>query len=107
MVQNKIKDKIHEEIAQTEKQIASYKENTKPVVPDNAIGRISRMDAIVNKSVLKASLNQAEIRLNKLKYVLSKIESPDFGICIKCGRAIPVNRILIMPESLHCVNCAE
>ena len=107
MVQNKIKDKIYEEIAQTEKQIASYKENTKPIAPDNAIGRISRMDAIVNKSVLKASLNQAEIRLNKLKYVLSKIESPDFGICIKCGETIPVNRILIMPESLHCVNCAE
>jgi DnaK suppressor protein len=107
MVQNTIKDKIHEEIAQTEKQIACYKESTKPVAPDNAIGRISRMDAIVNNSILKASLNQAEIRLNKLKYVLSKIESPDFGICINCGMAIPVNRILIMPESLYCVNCAE
>ena len=107
MAQNNIKDKILEEITKTEKQILSQKENTKPIAPDNAIGRISRMDAIVNKSVTEASLNQAEERLNKLKYVLSKVESPDFGICIKCGKAIPLGRILIIPESLHCVNCAR
>lgn len=107
METKKIKDKIIEEIAKTEKQILSYKENTKPVAPDNAIGRISRMDAIVNKSLIEASLNQAENRLNKLRYALSKIESPEFGICIKCGEAIPIGRILIMPESLFCVNCAK
>ena len=102
-----IKDKIIEEIAKTEKQISNYKESTKPIAPDNAIGRLSRMDAIANKSVLESSLNQAENKLNKLKHVLSKVDSPDFGICIECDEAIPLGRLLIIPESLHCVNCAE
>jgi DnaK suppressor protein len=106
MEQNDIKDKILEEIIETEKQIEIYRENTQPISPDNAIGRVSRMDAIVNKSVTEASLVQAENKLGKLKYVLSKIDSPDFGICIGCGNAIPVGRLLIVPESLHCVNCA-
>ncbi|MFO7883420.1 MAG: TraR/DksA C4-type zinc finger protein [Desulfobacteraceae bacterium] len=107
MEKKQIKDKILDEIARTEKQILSYKKNTKPVAPDNAIGRISRMDAIVNKSLIEASLNQAEIRLDKLKYVLSEIESPEFGICINCGEAIPIGRLLIIPETLLCVNCAK
>jgi DnaK suppressor protein len=107
MENNKIKEKILEEIAQTEKQITSYRENTKPVAPDTAIGRISRMDAIVNKSVLEASLSQAENRLVKLKYALSIVDSPDFGTCVACGEDIPVGRILIMPETMYCVKCAE
>jgi len=106
MEKKQIRDKILEEIAKTEQQILSYKENTKPVAPDNAIGRISRMDAIVNKSLIEPLLNQAENRLNQLRYVFSKIESPEFGICKKCGKTIPINRILIIPESPYCVNCA-
>ena len=107
MEENRIKDKILEEIAQTEKQISDYKENIKPIAPDKAIGRLTRMDAIANKSVMESSLNQAENRLNKLRYVLSKVNSPDFGICIECGKTIPIGRVLIIPESQHCVNCAE
>lgn len=107
MDKKQVKDKILEEIAKTEKQILGYKENTKPVAPDNAIGRISRMDSIVNKSVIEASLNQAKNRLNKLQYALSKLDSPDFGICANCGEAIQIGRILIMPESPLCVHCAK
>ncbi|MFC1494947.1 TraR/DksA family transcriptional regulator [Thermodesulfobacteriota bacterium] len=107
MEETSIKDRILEEIAQTEKQISDYKESIKPIAPDKAIGRLSRMDAIANKSVMEFSFNKAENRLNKLRHVLSKVNSPDFGICIECGNAIPVGRLLIIPESQHCVNCAE
>jgi len=65
------------------------------------------MDAINNKSINEASLRQAEIKLNNLKRVLSKIDDSDFGICLKCQQTIPVGRILIRPESLLCVHCAR
>ena len=107
MKENRIKDKILEEIAQTEKQISDYKESIKPIAPDKAIGRLTRMDAIANKSVIESSLTQAENKLNKLRHVLSKVDSPDFGICLECGEIIPTGRILIIPESQHCVNCAD
>jgi DnaK suppressor protein len=107
MMQEEIEQKILEEISKTEKLIVEYKEMTKPVAPDDAIGRISRMDAINNKSVTEASLRQAEEKLLNLKRVLSLVGTIDFGICIKCGKPIPAGRILYRPESLTCVNCAR
>lgn len=94
-------------MVKTEKAIADYKELTKPISPNNAIGRVSIMDAINNGSVNEASLRQAEIRLTNLKRELSKVDDADFGICLKCNKPIPVGRILICPESFLCVNCAS
>jgi len=102
-----IKTKILEEISKTEGLIAEYREMSKPVGPDDAIGRITRMDAINNKSVTEASLRQSEIKLKNLQRVLSLVGTRDFGICIKCGKPIPEARILYRPESLSCVNCAR
>ena len=107
MNKDEIKIRITEEIASTEEAIIDYKELTKPIAPNDAIGRVSRMDAINNKSVNEASLRQAEVKLGNLKRVLSKIDDDDFGICLKCKQPIPVGRILIRPESLLCVNCAR
>lgn len=107
MNQEAVKIIIVEEISKTEKAILDYKELTKPIAPDVSIGRISRMDAINNKSVNEASLRQAEIKLGNLKRVLERFGTEDFGICIKCKQPIPVGRILIRPQSLLCVNCAS
>jgi DnaK suppressor protein len=106
MKKEEIKQNILNEISKTEKLIAEYKELTKPVAPDDAIGRISRMDAINNKSVTEASLRQAEEKLKNLQRVLSRVGTSEFGICIKCGKPIPEGRILYRPESLTCVDCA-
>lgn len=102
----KIRKKIQEEITKTEGRIAEYKEMTKPVAPENAIGRLSRMDAINNKSVMEAGLRQAQDKLEKLKYVATQVDGENFGICKKCNREIPLGRILLMPHSFYCVNCA-
>ena len=107
MDHEEIKVRILQEIDKTTRQILQYRQNIKPIAPDNAIGRISRMDAIINKNVMEASLIQAENRAKKLRQALSNLTSPDFGICIKCGDTIPVGRILIMPETLFCVHCAQ
>lgn len=102
-----IKQKLVSEIEKTEKIIADYKEMTKPVSPDDAIGRVSRMDAINNKSVTEASLRKAEDKLRGLNHVLSQLGSEDFGKCLMCNQPIPLGRILSRPESVYCVNCAR
>lgn len=104
---DEIRKKIEEEISKTVKLIADYKEQSKPVTLDNAIGRISRMDAINNKSITESALRQAENKLSKLYQALDNIGKPDFGKCIKCHQPIPIGRILLMPESNKCVNCAR
>jgi DnaK suppressor protein len=107
MNKEEIKQNILKEITKTENLISEYREMSKPVAPDDAIGRITRMDAINNKSVTEASLRQSEEKLRNLKRVLSKVGTKEFGICIKCGKPIPEARILYRPESLRCVNCAK
>ena len=72
---------IHQKIAVAEKRIAQLKELCKPIAPENAIGRVSRMDAINNKSMNEAALQQTEITLQKLKIALSKVDEPNFGKC--------------------------
>ncbi len=102
-----IKQIILDEIAKTEKNVESYKKSSKPVEPDVAIGRLSRMDAIGSKSVTEAGLRQAEQRLNDLRYVLSKVDDADFGICTVCKQPIAIERLLVVPESPYCIHCAR
>ncbi|MBL4654303.1 MAG: TraR/DksA C4-type zinc finger protein [Bacteroidia bacterium] len=94
------------EIDITEKTIEEYKEQTKPIALDRAVGRLSRMDAINNKSVTEAALRQAESKLIRLKHVLSQVDKEGFGLCAKCKSPIPIGRIFLVPQTSHCVNCA-
>ena len=102
-----IETRIKEEIHSTSLLIEQYRELTKPIAPENAIGRISRMDAINNKTVNEAALRKAEQKLNNLQVALTKIDDPDFGICIRCKQTIPLGRILLMPHTITWVNCAR
>lgn len=102
-----LKRKIQQKIKQTEQEIIELEELTKPISPENAIGRISRMDAINNKSVAEAALRTTRKKLDSLKFAASKIDSPDFGHCTVCKKPIPIARLIYMPESTRCVNCAD
>lgn len=99
--------KIRERIDATKEEIEELKEQTKPIPPENAIGRVSRMDAINNKSVNEATLRKQEEKLEKLETAMSKLDEPNFGLCLKCGKNINPMRLLLMPESTHCIKCAD
>lgn len=94
------------EIDRTKAEITQLEELTQPVGPENAIGRISRMDAINNKSVNEAALRSLKDKLQKIERAMERIDEPDFGVCVKCGKPIPEGRIMLMPGSTRCVNCA-
>jgi DnaK suppressor protein len=107
MDKEKIREVLHSEIDNTKRQVFRYEELAQPISPDNAIGRVSRMDAINNKSIIDAALRKAKERLAGLKSSLEKLEGTDFGICVKCKKNIPIERILLAPQSSFCVNCAR
>ena len=102
-----IRAKIGETMEQLSEKIAELKELTKPIAPENAIGRVSRMDAINNKSVNEAALRQSEAKLSKLKLALGRIDDADFGQCARCNDDIPIGRLMLLPESRMCVRCAS
>lgn len=101
-----IADRLQKEKDKLERKIHSLKEETQPVSPDDSIGRVSRMDAINNKSVNEAALRNAEEKLKSVLLSMEKIDEPDFGTCRNCGKPIPVGRLMVMPGSSTCVGCA-
>jgi len=102
-----IAKKIKQELLDTKDNIVMLKELTKPIAPDCAIGRVSRMDSINNRSINEAALKIAETKLGALTYALSRIDDADFGFCAKCEQAIPIGRIMLVPHSRFCANCAD
>lgn len=64
------------------------------------------MDAINNKSINDAALRKAETKLKNLEHAFNRIDEHDFGICLRCKNPIPSGRLLLVPGSRYCVNCA-
>ena len=102
-----LRDHIQQTIKHLKADIAAYQALTQPISPDNAIGRLTRMEAINSKSINEAALKKANQTLLKVESALTMIDNPDFGFCRACEEPIPFARLMIVPESDLCVRCAE
>ncbi|MFW6371824.1 MAG: TraR/DksA family transcriptional regulator [Bacteroidota bacterium] len=96
---------ISSETEKLEQKIEELKDFVQPVEPDCAIGRISRMDAINNKSIVEASMRNLKARLDQLQKISQVVYEKDFGICTECHRPIPFERLKIRPEIRKCAFC--
>jgi len=103
----KLRDLINKEIEELKLMIERVKETVQPIAPDEAIGRLTRMEAINAKSISEANLRSSQARLRQLEFALGNIDDPEFGICAGCEEPIPFGRLMVMPESRMCVKCIE
>ena len=101
-----IQERINNKMSDLKERIDEYMELTKPIPPSEAIGRVSRMDAINNRSVNEAALRQLKNQLQGLENALKRLGEDKFGRCISCGEKIPTGRIIIMPGAIRCVRCS-
>jgi len=101
-----IRERLTKKIARSLSKIAQMEDMSQPISPENSIGRISRMDAINNKSVMEAALRNARKDLDGMNNALSHVDDDDFGLCKRCAEQIPLQRLMLMPGSTRCVNCA-
>ena len=98
---------LNNEIKKTKESILKYTELCKPISPDNAIGRVSRMDAINNKSVIESALRESKQKLFELNNIKNQMENKNFGKCTKCKNNINPKRLMIRPNSRLCIDCAS
>ena len=80
---------------------------TEPIAPDKALGRLTRLDAMQDKSVREAALVETRKRLVGLEVALTKVWSKAFGKCVSCEQSVGLERLVALPESRQCVACAE
>ena len=72
-----------------------------------AIGRLSRQDALLNQAMSNAQQDRRTIELSRLKDALQRIEDDEFGYCDDCGEDIPVKRLELDLAATKCVSCAS
>jgi DnaK suppressor protein len=102
-----IEDKVLDDIFTLEERIQHLEETTRPISPDKGLGRLTRLDAMQDKSVKEAALRQSVETLSKAKYALSQLYRKGFGKCGICEKEIPFERLLAVPHATICVSCAE
>ena len=79
----------------------------KPVALDqSSVGRVTRIDAIQQQQMAVESSRRRTETMLKIEAALRRIESDEFGICVKCGDDIASARLDIDPTFVKCVNCS-
>lgn len=73
----------------------------------NTMGRLSRMDALQGQAMTQETKLRHEEGLRRISAALSKMESGDFGYCLKCDDLISVARLNVDPAVPLCIRCAS
>ncbi len=71
------------------------------------VGRLSRMDALQQQAMAKATDERADIELLQIQGALGRIKAGEYGYCINCGEDIAEGRLRVDPGVLACIECAE
>ena len=97
---------LHSLRDELESQLERTRENSAPVELDqSSVGRLSRMDAMQQQAMAKATREKARRRLEQCRAALKLVESGDYGLCRACEEPIGWARLSIAPELLLCVDC--
>lgn len=104
---NELGKKIGTLIEEVRANIAYLTDESKPIPPSVALGRLTRMEAINEKGVNEAMLASERIRLTRLENAMERLTSGNYGLCVRCKKEIPIQRLKAVPEALICVPCAD
>lgn len=72
-----------------------------------AVGRLSRMDALQNQAMAKAQQARRDGEVARLRAALARIEDGSYGACEECGEEIPAGRLRLDLAARRCVSCAS
>ena len=73
----------------------------------DTVGRLSRIDAIQNQGLMNNLEERERAQIRQVADALLRIEEGTYGACRSCGRTIPLERLLVFPETLACSACAR
>lgn len=71
-----------------------------------SVGRLSRMDAMQQQAMAKATERQRASELVRIEAALKRIDEGEYGFCENCGEEIAAKRLEIDPAANLCVRCA-
>ena len=101
-----LRKQLVELVAELEDNLRASADTAAPVVLDqSSVGRLSRMDAMQQQAMAKATRQRAQLRLTQCKAALSAFDRDEYGFCRKCEEPIGYARLSAKPEAPFCLSC--
>jgi DnaK suppressor protein len=75
-------------------------------VDQQALGRLSRMDALQQQEIAHAADRARQQRIARIRAALERMDKGEYGYCLACGEEIPDARLHADPTAPLCVPCA-
>lgn len=104
---DEMRERLQSRAAELRDTIARIEGTVAPVSPNNAIGRLTRLDAMQATSMRRAVAHDHDIELQNIGRALKAIAGGEYGICRRCKEDITQARLRAKPEAFLCVACTS
>jgi RNA polymerase-binding transcription factor DksA len=98
---------LHEQRAELERRVHAVEKDARrsggALEADFAEQAVQRQ----NDQVLDALNNAGILELQQINAALQRLADQHYGICVSCGEEIPMPRLLQVPYTDRCIDCAE
>ena len=86
---------------------AGVRDRATVTLDQQAVGRLSRMDAMQRQAMAQATTRRRAARASRIAAALKRIDEDEFGWCQDCGEPVPKARLDLDPTLATCVTCAS
>ena len=100
-----IRDQINHEICILEKSINTLSELINGEVQSDANDWFTSKESNPSKEINELAFEKARQRIVILRNVLSRVDTSAYGICVKCNKPIPFERLKAIPSTTLCLSC--
>lgn len=93
-------------MAQLEVDLALARESARTVELDqSSVGRLSRMDALQQQAMARASLQRLTVMKRRMTAALDRVAAGTYGRCCECGGPVQPERLARDATTLFCAEC--
>jgi len=99
---------LEEKKAELQSIMKAAEEDQKPVELDQTrVGRLSRMDALQGQALAQETVRRRTNELARIDAALERLQSGDYGYCVRCDEEISEKRLKLDPSAPLCIDCAS
>jgi len=103
------REALHGRLLELRRELAEHLESSAggaaPVDLDEPIGRVSRIDAIQQQSMVRSNRESMRRRLQQVEAALRRFGEDEYGLCAGCGEHVGFPRLEVQPETPLCIGC--
>ena len=102
-----IREELLRSLTKLERSISANGNHARPRdLEQDTVGRLSRIEAIQSQGLASTLAAREKVQLEQIVAALRRLEDGTYGACNACGAPIPVERLMVFPETLACSACA-